>query len=282
MPLVITDQNGNQYSLTVNSTDGSLVTAPIVPVTPSTGNNSITVTALAIINAAGQEIGALASGEQFSSYDQAWVLQKMQRLIDRYNARQPMVYNVNFSLFNLPSGPNPVTIGPGATFDVGQRPVSIPSIGLILAGTPSVEIPLNCRDQDWWANNRIKGLTSTLPTDYYYSPDWQNGGIYFWPEPTASYQVRVQSRLVLGQYTGYADSFTMPPAYWDLIVYELAISLCPGFHTSASSELIAGYKAANKAVQVNNISSPRLASDSPSQGSGSGCPDFNFLTGLSR
>jgi hypothetical protein len=74
----------------------------------------------------------------------------------------------------------------------------------------------------------------------------------------------------------------MPPAYWDLIVYELAISLCPGFHTSANSELIAGYKAANKAVQVNNISSPRLASDSPSQGSGSGRPDFNFLTGLSR
>jgi hypothetical protein len=244
--------------------------------------NSITVTALSIINAAGMEIGALAGGESFSSDDQAWVLQKMQRLIDRYNARAPMIYNVNFALFTLPAGPNPVSIGPGATFDVNQRPVNIPSIGLLLGGTPAVEIPLNCRDQDWWANNRIKGLTSTLPTDYYYSPDWPNGGIYFWLEPTASYQVRVQSRLVLGEYTGYTDSFTMPPAYWDLIVYELAISLCPGFKTSASPELIAGWKAANKAVQVNNISSPRLASDSPSQSGVGGRPDFNFLTGLSR
>ena len=244
--------------------------------------NSITVTALAIINAAGQEIGALASGEQFTSDDQDWVLQKMQRLIDRYNARLPMIYNVNFALFTLPAGPNPVSIGPGQTFDVNQRPVSIPSIGLLLGGTPEVEIPLNRRDQDWWANNRIKGLTSTLPTDYYYSPDWPDGGIYFWPEPTASYQVRVESRLVLGQYNGFTDSFTMPPAYWDLIVYELAISLCPGFKASASPELLAGFKAANKAVQGNNIASPRLASDSPTQNGGSGRPDFNFLDGLTR
>src|ERR1019366_5954601 len=201
--------------------------------------NSITVTALSIINAAGQEIGALASGEQFSSDDQAWVLQKMQRLIDRYNARLPMIYNVNFALFTLPAGPNPVSIGPGATFDVNQRPVSIPTIGLILGGTPGVELPLNCRDQDWWENNRIKGLTSTLPTDFYYSPDWPLGSIYFWPVPTASHQVRLQSRLVLGEYTAYSNAFTMPPAYWDLIVCELAITLAPGFRTESSQTLLA-------------------------------------------
>lgn len=249
--------------------------------------NSITVTALSIINAAGNEIGALAGGEQFSGDDQTWVLQKLQRLIDRYNAREPMIYNVNFTLFTLnpPADPlDPTTIGPGGDFDVNQRPVVIESIGLILdSGTPGVELPLNRRDQDWWANNRIKGLTSTLPTDFYYSPDWPLGDIYFWPVPTASHQIRLQSRLVLGEYTGYGDSFSMPPAYWDLIVSELAITLCPSFRTSASPELVAMRTAALKAVQVNNISSPRLASDSPSQGTtGGGRPDFSFLTGLTR
>lgn len=250
-----------------------------------TAPNSITVTALDIIKAAGQEIGALAPGEIPSNEDQAWILQKLQRLIDRYNAREVMIYNVNFTLFTLnpPSTPlAPTTIGPGGDFDVNQRPVVIESIGLILAGTPGVELPLNRRDQDWWANNRIKGLTSTLPTDYYYSPDWPLGQIFFWPVPTASHQVNVQSRLVLGEYTAFDQSFTMPPAYWDLIVYELAISIGPSFEREASSTLIGLWKASIKAAQVNNITSPRLASDAPSQPNGGGRPDFNFLDGLSR
>lgn len=247
--------------------------------------NSITVTALDIITAAMQEIGALSPGEAPSNEDQTWVLQKLQRLIDRYNARVVMIYNVNFTLFTLnpPATPEtPTTIGPGADFDVNQRPVSIPSIGLILNGTPGVELPLNLRDQDWWANNRIKGLTSTLPTDYYYDPAWPTGNIFFWPVPTASHQVNLESRLVLGQFTAFDQAFSMPPSYWDLIVYELAISIGPSFEREASATLIGLWKTAIKTTQVNNISSPRLASDAPTQSSGGSRPDFNFLDGLNR
>lgn len=247
--------------------------------------NSITVKALDIVIDAMKEIGALASGETPSNDDAADVLRKLQRLIDRYNARETMIYNVNFTLFTLnpPATPEtPTTIGPGGDFDVNQRPVSISNIGLILEGTPGVELPLNRRDDDWWANNRIKGLTSTLPTDYYYSPAWPLGQIFFWPVPTASHQVRVESRLVLGEYNGLDDDFTMPPAYWDLIVYELAISIGPSFEREPTSTLIGLWKAAIKAVQVNNISSPRLASDAPTQTNGGGRPDFNFLDGLTR
>lgn len=249
--------------------------------------NSITVTALKIINAAAQELGVLAGGEQLSTDDQAWCLQKLQRLIDRYNARLPMIYNVNFTLFmlNPPSDPlDPTTIGPGGDFDVDQRPVIINSIGLILdGGTPGVELPLNSRDDAWWANNRIKGLTSTLPTDYYYSPDWPLGNIFFWPVPTASHQVRLETRQVLKEYTDYDQNFSLPPGYWDLIVYELAISIAPSFNkTPVDSTIVAAWKLAQKTVETNNISSPRLVSDAPTQGNGSGRPDFNFLDGLVR
>lgn len=247
--------------------------------------NSITVKSLDLIVAAMQEIGALPPGEQPSLEDAAWVLQKLQRLIDQYNARMTMIYNMNFTLFmlNPPATPDtPTTIGPGGDFDVNQRPVTIENIGLILAGTPGVELPLNRRDDDWWANNRIKGLTSTLPTDYYYSPDWPLGKIFFWPVPTASHQVRLETRAVLGEFTAYNTNYTMPPAYWNLTVYELAISIAPSFEREPSATLLGLFKVAQKAVQVNNISSPRLASDAPSQPNGSGRPDFNFLDGLTR
>lgn len=250
-----------------------------MPATP----NSITVKALDIIKAAMQEIGALAPGEAPSNDDQAWVLQKLQRLIDRYNARLPMIYNVNFSVFTLQVNHQPHTIGPTGDFAVNQRPVDIPSVGLILTNQTQVELPLNRRDQDWWAGQSLKGLTSTLPTDFYYSPDWPNGSIYFWPIPTAVNQVRIQSRLVLTEITSYSANFSMPPGYWDAVVYPLAISLCPSFERTASPELQMLARDSVKAIQANNISSPRLMNDSPTQsGQNRSRPDFNFLTGLSK
>jgi hypothetical protein len=248
--------------------------------------NSITVTAQSLITAAMQEIGALSPGEQASNEDAAWVLQKLQRLIDRYNAQEAMVYSVDFQVFTLNAGANPVTIGPGATFDVAQRPVSIESASLIMNnGSPTtnqVEILLNMRDDMWWAQQTIKGLTSTLPTDLYYSANWPNGNLYFWPAPTATNQVRLEMRLVLGQITSYAARFSMPPAYWDLVINELAVQIAPSFEKPVSPDLRGNYMRALKAVQVNNISSPRMGSDAPTQSSTSNSrPHWSFLTGLS-
>ena len=94
--------------------------------------NSITVTALKLIKAAMREIGALAAGEDPSQDDEADVLEKLQRVIDYFNAREPMVYNVNFTRYSLIVDTQPILIGPGQTFDVNQRPQNIDSITLIL------------------------------------------------------------------------------------------------------------------------------------------------------
>ena len=107
------------------------------------------------------------------------------------------------------------------------------------------------------------------------------GQIFFWPIPTATHDVQLQYRTVLTEYTGYNQTFTMPPAYWDAIVYPLAVSLCPSFERTASAELLELEKRAIKAIQVNNISSPRLSSDAPSgKGVNQARPDFSFLTGM--
>jgi hypothetical protein len=247
--------------------------------------NSITVTALKLIKAAMREIGALAAGEDPSNDDEADVLEKLQRVIDYFNSREPMVYNVNFTRYSLIVDTQPILIGPGQTFDVNQRPQSIESITLILVtASPEngeVEIPLNKRDDAWWASQAIKNLSSTLPTDFYYSPGWPNGQIYFWPVPSTVNDVRIESRIVVSQLTAYGDTFSMPPGYWDAIVYSLAEAICPMFKRVWTPLLQSLLAKAIKAIQVNNISSPRLASDSPSQSVSSRCrPDFSFLTGL--
>jgi len=247
---------------------------------PTTAN-SITVKALDLITAAMQEIGALAGGETPSSDDQAWVLQKLQRLIDRYNAREAMVYNVNFSLFTLQANHSPHTIGPGQDFDVNQRPVKIISAAVVLTQDPSnVDVPLNIRDEQWWADQRVKNLTSTYPTDLYYSPDWPNGQCLFWPIPTQANGMRLQMATILGQITDYAQTFSMPPAYWDAIVYPLAVSLCPSFERTASQDLLRLESKAIKAIQTNNIASPRGSSADAGMPGLDRRGDWNYYSGM--
>lgn len=254
---------------------------PVPP--PPDSLNSITVKAADILNAAMREIGALATGEQPSIGDSADVLQKLQRLIDRFNAREPMVYNVNFTRFTLPVATQPVTIGPSGDFDANQRPVKIYSCGLILTGTdPEVEIPVNIRDQAWWANNRVKNLESTLPTDLYYSPDWALGQCFFWPIPTQANDVRLETRLVLTEVRDYNASFSMPPGYWDALVYSLAESIGPMFERPISADLLRLKAAAIKAIQVNNIASPRgHTGDAGMPGIGVR-GNFDYYSGMSK
>lgn len=251
---------------------------------PPDSLNSITVSALDLITAALQEIGALAPGEEPGPGDSGWVLRKLQRLIDRYNARRPMIYNVGFTQYTLKADHSPHTIGPGLDADFGcnQRPVDIPSIGLVLTNSnPPVQISLHPRDENWWAAQPVKQLTSTLPTDYYYSPDWPLGQIFFWPIPTQVNDVLVETRSVLTEIRNYNQTFSLPPGYWDAIVYPLAVSLCPSYDRVATADLLRLESAAIKAVQVNNIASPRgTTADAGMPGTSGRRGDFNYYTGL--
>ena len=246
--------------------------------------NSITVKILDVITDSMKEIGVLAAGETAPIDQTADVLKKLQRLIDRYNAREVMVYNVNFSTYTIPANSNPVTIGPGGVIDINQRPVDILSMALFLnSNSIPVKLTLNKRDQQWWAAQTIPSLTSSVTTDFYYSPDWPLGNIYLWPIDTVTADFQLQSRLVLTEATSYSQDFTMPPGYWDLIVYDLADSIAEMFGRSSTPDLLRKLGIARKAVQVNNMQSPRLSSDAPSsRGNNEARPDFNFLTGLSQ
>jgi hypothetical protein len=241
--------------------------------------NSITVTALSLINGAMQEIGALAGGEAAPIDDAAWILQKLQRMIDTWNAKRVMVYANFFKSFTLVANLAPHTIGPGGTFDINQRPVEIPTIGLQLTNsTPNTEIPLYRMTAAEWADERVKQLKSDIPTKYYYEPNWPLGSIYFWPVPSAVNNVLLQMRSVIVEPTAYNASFTMPPGYWNLAVYELAIEIAPSFERPISADLRERYQQAKIAVLSNNIKSPKgFTADAGMPGGGAG-EGFNYFS----
>lgn len=240
------------------------------------------MTVAEIITDALNDIGVLAAGETPSSDLVDAGLRLINRINDRWAARRIIAFNVDFTAYTFVPNLSPHTIGPsGATFTVSQRPVTIESASVILTtSNPPVDVPMNVRDDDWWANQSVKSLTSTFPTDVYYSPGWPNGSLFFWPIPTTAYGVRLETWTLISQYASSADTFSMPPGYWDALTLALAVKWAPRFPgIGTSPDLLRQYEEAMRAIEGNNSQSPRMMTAEAGQGNRRQSSMFNWQDG---
>lgn len=212
-------------------------------------------------------------------------LRTLNRILDAWAARKVYVYSVSFTAYTLTPNLQPHTIGPsGATFAASQRPVRIEGADLILNNvTPNVDIPLNLRDDQWWLNQRVKAIATSVPTDLYYSPDWPNGSLYLWPIPTFAYGLRLEAWGLITQFAALSDAFSMPPGYREAVVLTLAEMLCRPFGKKQQEvpDLKSDAARARAVIQTNNATAPQIASaDYGTAGSTSGGrPSFNYYSG---
>lgn len=227
------------------------------------------------------EIGAIAQSQAIPDNIGQWGLRKLNRLMDLWAARKLFVYDQAFTLYTLTANLNPHTIGPSGTFVVTQRPVKILSAAVVLgSGSSAVDVPLALWNDDEWAENRVKALTSTQPVGLFYGPSWPNGTLNLWPVPTVANGLRLETWTTLSQFATLDTPLSLPPGYWDAIVKSLAIDLCPGFERSAKPELIKGAMDARAAIQSNNSESPLLTTAQVSMPTPGKRSDFNYRTGM--
>lgn len=201
--------------------------------------------------------------------------------INYWAARGCYAWTTTFVTYTLTPGHQPHLIGPCLTppdFSVNMRPTGIQSASIILAGQSPVDVPLNIRDNAWWANQRVKGMTSTIPTDLYYEADIPNGQLWFWPVPTVGYDVRLEGNIVLQEFVTLDDVFIAPQAYLAAVTLTLAEELADIWGTQTPPNLPRRALKARDALQSNNFLPPRIASaDWGTFCSPSG--DFSYLTG---
>jgi hypothetical protein len=227
----------------------------------------LTYTALDVISDALIEVNMLAPGETPDGEVGSWAFRQLNYLLDVWAARSAYVYATEFNVYTLVPNLNPHTIGPTGTFVITQRPVKIVSANLLLNGSSTlVDCPINVRDDKWYAANQTKNITSTVPTDLYYSAGWENGQLFFWPVPSVGRDVRLEIWTALAQYdqvndplAGPAAEGTLPQGYRAAMTFTLAQMLCPGGAKELHPVLAEKARQANKAVFGNNDQSPRIA-----------------------
>lgn len=256
---------------------------PAQPVPPAAGKVGDIITNALI------EIGALAPGENADPNEAQFALTRLNKIVDSWNTKKVYIYASQLLSINLVPGLQPHTIGPGPqagnvpTFViVGSRPVRISNANIILNNVnPPVRNPLKIRDKDWWANQRLQGITTNLPTDLYYRPDWPNGSCFIWPVPNFAYGLELEIESILQGFVTLGDTFTAPPGYPLALELTLAEMLCSAFERQPSPVLISAASEARRAVQGLNAPAPRIGLDEFRESTGRPMPSWNYRTGRS-
>lgn len=239
-----------------------------------------------------QEIGAYAPGDTISAPVMDVSTRRLNYLIDEWNALRRFAYNVGFTLYTLAPNHQPTLLGPNLTApdwptpNASARPPSIIGADLVLnTSNPATDLPINIRDDKWWLEQRTKAITSTVPTNLYYSPDWNIGGVgagalYFWPIPTVAYQVRLEFGVWVGQVSDITQPFTAPQAYPKALMLTLAEDLTTVLGRAMPATLPQRALKARTALQTNNMTSPRISSADYGAGRGNSRSGFNWISGL--
>jgi len=235
------------------------------------------LTALDICTDALREIGVLGAIDPALGEDAAFVLGKLNRILDNWNAERQAVYESVFASYTLTPALQPHTIGPTGTFVVTQRPQSIEAANLVdTTVTPNVRFPLALRDDAWWAAVPVQATTGTYPTDLVYSPSWPNGELTLYPVPTAALGLELLTRLVLADVT-LTTAFSMPPGYRDALILTLAEDCLGAYGRPVPPMLPSRAATARHRILVANTEIPVLKPRDSGMPGGQGY--FNWMTG---
>lgn len=218
-----------------------------------------------ILTDAYTEIRVGRAGDVMSPEDAAFLLARLNDLLDAWNVDGSPVWATRFDTFTLTPSLQPHTIGPTGTFTLPIRPVRLLGANLVLdTSTPAVYTTITIRDAQWWLAQQVPGLATAVPTDVYYSPDWtqdatpDNGSLYFWPVPTTAYQVQLQTWVTLGQVLA-TDTLLLPPGYRSALKYSLAEDVASSFGQPVASALQIKATKARARIFNANVEVPQIA-----------------------
>lgn len=97
---------------------------------------------------------------------------------------------------------------------------------------------LNILTAKQFSAEREKGLAG-MPIDVYLDQNAPNSGFHVWPVPNLAYIIEFYYWAVLQQFVAVTDTLALPPAYYDALVWNLAMALCPSYRRPVPPSVLA-------------------------------------------
>lgn len=177
-----------------------------------------------LINGAMRLIGVLASGETLASEQANDALTRLNSMIKSWSIDGFMVYKVVREELTMLAQASQ-TLGSGGNIST-TRPEKIERLGI---KNGSLELPVEIITSDEWAKIPNKSTTSSYPYKCYVEGTYPLETLNFWPVPTSSATLVMQSRKVINSTFALTDTISLPDGYEEVIEYNLAVRLAPEY-----------------------------------------------------
>lgn len=196
-----------------------------------------------LIKSALRLVGALRSGQNLAGDELNDCLLVLNDMMDAFSAERIVIPAV-FPL-KLDQNQVPFTLIPSqASYTLGNanqnenfltgRPSRIERVSILYNASQStpVELPLIMHDDVTWQGVPNKSVTSILPQECFVDESlnvFPDMVIYFYPIPTQANQVIFYIWSVLTLFPDPVSKFFFPPAYSEMLRYQLAVRLAAEF-----------------------------------------------------
>lgn len=222
-----------------------------------------------LVSDALRKIQRLESGGTATTQELADGVVEINRMLGAWTAQMGPIFSETADSLTWTSGNASRTIGTGADFSV-SRPQKILSAFYRDSSSKDSELPV-------WTHQEYQAIgdkttTGSIPGLIAYNPTFAAGfgTLFIYPVPTASVTIRLVSLKPLSDLTG-AGTVSLPPAYEDAIVLNLALRLADGDYGAQVSPLMVRMAAlAKRAILESNLVQQPMQMDSLAPGQGNG------------
>ena len=229
-------------------------------------SGTTTQTVAAFITLAMKICGAIGDGQAPSTQQTTDAFNILNMMLQTWNADRYLVYALQ-DVALTSTGAQSYTIGAGQSFNIA-RPTSIEGAYLRqypagAGGSFPVDFKVSMlTSYEDYAKISVKNLSS-LSRYCFYDAAYPVGNVYFWPIPMATeYEMHLLVKTPLVAFTGLTEVMSLPPAYSEAVLYNLAVRLARYFQLPSDPDVIGLAKAALNTLRNSNAQVPRLSIDS--------------------
>lgn len=204
-----------------------------------------------VLTRAAKAIRYLGRGQTLTANDATDALACFNAMLDSWSNENLMSYVVLENSFTLTVNVSQYTVGSGGTVNV-TRPLNITQA--YVQDTNGNNYIMNLRTRDWWnqIGNRSATITSQIPTDLFYDPQYPLGVINIFPTPLIAYTVFFDYTQDQVDYTTLTTTISLPEGYEEAYVKNLALQMISeGFPAMLSDKEMAVLVDAARTAKAN-------------------------------
>lgn len=183
-------------------------------------------TAQTILTRAGKALGYVGRTETMSAQDSNDGIVIFNAMLDSFSNEKLLSFVVLEQSFPLQVNKSSYTIGPSGGPDiVAARPLDITQAYVRDSGNNNFNLNILPRDKWNQIGNRGSTITSQIPTDMFYDPQYPLGVINIFPTPLIAYTVFFDTTQDQSAFATLTTAFAMPEGYERAYVTNLAVEL---------------------------------------------------------